>query len=207
MGSSTSFAYLLGLISTAVFIFNAYHCFMLHKDGNLNDAKDWILSFANQLCDAISPLTIIICSIIAIYLWHIEIRDFIPLGTYCYNVEITTSSGTYTVPAEIERILVDVDEDNTRPEFHIKRIYWPNGGYFDFEDFTEVEIEKTYSCYAVQIEDFVDIYMMDKRATHHKITEDIASKPYHMYNTVVFGAVNAIAIAVIGMSSKTKTKK
>lgn len=201
MSDTGAFVYLLGLISSVICMYSIYHCYHLYRVKGFEAAKKWISWLSTEICSIFTPYAIIVCSLLAVYLWTVEIKEFIPLGTYCYNVAITTPSGTYTVPAEIERVLVDVDEDTTRPEFHINRIYWPNGGYFDFEDFNEVEIGKTTSCYAIQEEDFVDIYLFDDRSIHPRINEDYGKKPYGMFNTVVLGASFAIFLAVLDLKS------
>lgn len=79
-----------------------------------------------------------------------------PEGTYCFYVELSTDTKTYTVPAEIWKS-VDIHEyrdgDIERVEsYHLNKVVFTNGSEIWFDD--EVELNKAVSVYSPRDEKY-----------------------------------------------------
>lgn len=67
-----------------------------------------------------------------------------------YEVEMSTSSGTYTLEADINYLGED--------EYEVEQVHWPNGGWFDFSDCV-MGMEEDTTCTNSHGDD-VDIYIL-----------------------------------------------
>lgn len=110
---------------------------------------------------------------------------YIPDGTYCYKVIVRSDSGEYTLPAEVVRHTeVDEYEDsNYNSHFYswhetgLYRFYWPNGGYCEFDPYSEeINTEKFSYVSDYNTGDEYEVKLTTQRASHPKIVENIEKK-------------------------------
>lgn len=96
----------------------------------------------NSYHEGIFSLVAIIVFLYFSFGWFIfDFCFYVPEGKYRVHVEVTSSSGSYTLPADIERYYEDKEyfyHDETKLQhiahLGITRLYWPNGGYIYSDD-------------------------------------------------------------------------
>lgn len=155
-----------------------------------------------------SFLFIIFAVIAPITIWY-EYVTAIPDGTYCFYVEVKSSSGEYVLPAEIcvyTDVYVDEDPNYNTVEtpykvFKLMRFYWPNGGYCEFDD--EIN-EDTFTSVYTWDEDY-KVRLTDERAQHPEINEDIEDKNIIPQIVVTIAAI--ISFSIYWFQYKNSQKK
>lgn len=83
-------------------------------------------------------------------IYNIELK---PSGTYCYYVNIKNEKYEYTLPAQIriEHYSTDyfngsLERHKVHKDYHIEKVYFSNGGYLYFEDFSVELNESATNC-------------------------------------------------------------
>lgn len=110
---------------------------------------------------------------------------YIPDGTYCYKVIVRSNSGEYTLPAEVVRHTEKAESEDSNYNSHfyswqemgLYRFYWPNGGYCEFDPYSdEINTEKFSYVSDYNTGDEYEVKLTAQRASHPQIVENIEKK-------------------------------
>lgn len=185
----------IAILGCALCIVTAFYycirdCISINKNRHIEisswsqSSRGWLSSFPKS--ELICIAFLVIAPFSAIY----NYMSALPEGTYCFSAIVESSGENYILPAQV-RVLYD-DEDQSRTIF-LARLYWPNGGYIEFDksglEFDEKS--KIRDCRGVSY----GVTITKDRAICLAFDEDV--EPKYTVDLWITGIVSICAIALL----------